>query len=140
MRVSAPVRNSLVFVAVILLASGCGSAGVSLPQINLAGSWNGTWTQVGGTGGTVTATITQPPGQSFSGTATVPNNLCFTVQGAVSGTVVGTTVKFTVTSGTTKLTFVGTVTTNGRIISGTYVLTGSVVACTGSGTLTLNKL
>jgi len=147
----------LTILIVGFLVAGCGSDAPSSPSsssgsasssVNLVGTWTGTGSDSSGPG-TFTWNITQQNGNQISGTITFRNASNIGGLGAISGTLSGTTLAFTlhVPVGALPPPFsLCAISSDGSAqnvtasrISGTYTGTNSCSGPFNNGTLTMTK-
>jgi hypothetical protein len=96
------------------------------------GTWTGTWTKPAG-GGTMTLQL-QQSGTNVSGKITLVGSACIPPSTALSGTVVGPNIVFTVTASTLQATFGGNF--SGNTITGTMTVTCSAGSAVGTWNVT----
>ncbi len=94
-------------------------------EINLTGIWTGSWSSANGIdGGSVSTSLTQS-GSSLSGTVSISGSPCLS-SGEVSGAINDNNVSFGAVSGTDKIFFTATCTSNS--MSGEYSITSGFCA------------
>ncbi len=109
-----------------LALTGCGAS--------IEGNWTGTWTEAGGTSGTLKLDLRQA-GSDVSGSAVMPGSSCLS-NATATGKVDGDKVTLDAVSGSTTFHFTGTVKDNS--MSGSYNAASG--ACSGqSGTWQVTK-
>jgi len=143
------MRYTIVALAIILGATGCGGASSSSNNtqsgvISIAGTWTGEFVDNAGTLAGSTAQITETItgttatlGGSFE--AGIPGSFCGPISGTLSGSVVGTTVQisgnYTQEGGGT-LAFNGQSNPSGTSVSGNFSLSGGCGSTEGSAVFT----
>jgi hypothetical protein len=115
--------------------SGTGSSGSGGAAASLAGTWHGTWLSSRGVGGTLESTLTQSGGE-VDGDVTFTGSPCF-AGGHVSGTVDGRDFAATLSAGSIRVSFDGTV--SSASVDGTYSVSEAGACTNDTGTFTLER-
>lgn len=110
----------------LALAGGGGGGGNDTPEdvTDLSGDWRGAWTDnTNGTSSEAVFSLTQT-GTSISGTVTLTGNDCLS-QGNLNGSISGTNVNLTITSGSESIALNAVVDTAAKTLNGTWNFTAS---------------
>lgn len=125
-------RSLVLLVALTTALAAC--SGGPTQDVDLAGSWSGTWVSANDATGGVTASFTQTQGV-LSGTVEISGSPCIT-NGTIEGTVTGNNVAFGAVSGVDTINF--TAQLGSDTMSGTFSVPAG--ACAGTGTFQMSRV
>jgi len=126
------IRSLILLVSLTGALAACG--GAPTKDVDLAGSWTGTWVSANDATGGVIATFTQTQGV-LSGTVEISGSPCITT-GTIEGTVTGSNVAFGAVSGVDTINFTAQLGTD--TMSGTFSVPAG--ACAGTGTFQMSRI